>query len=173
MQTVNRKELDEIFDSLWDEMREEFFKVEVLQYYGEDNGPSLEDWMRGNREKSLEIMRKKAKPWADGKKDVKKIRVHVVDYPLSDYIQWEIEHYKNVNIPLVGEEIYLLDRNEVSNIKLPQGDTMIFDKKKVLSNIYDDSGIVVKAEIYENKEEVKPFLEVRDRLLKLPLEKIE
>jgi len=172
MKIIDVKEFDNIVDSFWDEMQYEFFKVEVLQYYGESNGPSLKDWLQGNHEKSLEIMRKNAKPWQEGKEGVKKIRIHVVKYPLSEYIQWEIEHYKNINIPLVGEEIYLIDWRKIGDLKLPKGDTMIFDRKKVVSNIYNENGMVIKAEVYDIENEVKSFLELRDRLLKLPLEKV-
>ncbi|MEK7447428.1 MAG: DUF6879 family protein [Patescibacteria group bacterium] len=172
MKIVNRKELDKIFDSFWDEMQEEFFKIEVLQYYGEDDGPSLREWLAGNREKSLEITRSNAKPWHEGKEGIKKIRIHVVDYPLSDYIQWEIEHYKIINVPLVGEEIYLVDSNEVKDLGLPKGDTIIFDQKRVISNIYDSDGVVISAEIYGNKDDIGLFLDLRDQLLKLQIEKI-
>ncbi len=154
-------------------MQEEFFKVEVLQFYGEDNGPSLDSWLAGDREKSLRIMKENAKPWAEGKENVKKIRIHVVDYPLSDYIKWEIECYKNINIPLVGENIYLIDCKKIGDIQLPAGDTMIFDKEKVISNIYDQNGCVIKAEIYEGKKEILPFLNLRKALLQLPLEGIK
>ena len=50
--------------------------------------------------------------------------------------------------------------------------TMIFDRKKVVSNIYNENGMVIKAEVYDIENEVKSFLELRDRLLKLPLEKV-
>lgn len=169
---IDTRTLDKVVNLFWDEMQEEFFKVEVLQYYGEDNGPSLEGWLQGNYKKSLQIMKKNAQPWAKGKENIKKIRIHVVDYPLSDYMKWETEHYKMINIPLVGEEVYLLDRRNIGNLKLPKGDTMVFDKRKVVSNIYNQDGCVVKAEVYEKEKEVKPFLNLRDQLLKLSLEKV-
>ncbi|MDO8507759.1 MAG: hypothetical protein Q7S53_04315 [bacterium] len=171
MKVVDIEELNETFDTFWNEMQIEFFKIEVLQYYGEDDSPSLREWLAGNREKSLEMMRKDAKPWAEGKESVKKIRIHVVDYPLSEYIQWEIEHYKLINIPFVGEEIYLVNRKKIDGLKLPKGDTIIFDKKKAIVNIYNDNGVVIKAEIYED-EDIEQFLELRDDILNLPLEKI-
>lgn len=172
MKIVEERKLDNLFDLFWSEMENEFFKVEVLQYYGEDEGHSLKEWLAGNREKSLEILKTDAKSWAEGKENVKKIRIHIVDYPLSEYIRWEVEHYKIVNIPLVGEEVYLVDRKKINDIKLPRGDTMIFDKEKVVSNIYNKNGVVIRAEIYENPREVKPFLKLKDRLLKLPLERV-
>ena len=173
MKTVGRVKSEKIWDRFWNEMQDEFFKLEVLQYYDEDYSSSLQEWLKGNKKKSLDLALKEFPPWAEGKEFVKKIRVHIVKKPLTPYLRWEIELYKINNIPLVGEEVFLLDAIHTKDLEIPKGDILIFDKKKVIANSYDNRGKLTSAKIYEGDKEIKPFLKLRGKILKLPLEKVK
>ncbi|OGN13529.1 MAG: hypothetical protein A3C71_02455 [Candidatus Yanofskybacteria bacterium RIFCSPHIGHO2_02_FULL_43_15c] len=118
MKTLNREEADIEFNKFWNELGEEWFKVEVLQdYSGEDMDESLQIWIDGDREKSIELFRNSIKDIQNSEwvkqatsTSVKKIRVRIVEQPYSPYLEWELEIYKILNMPLAGEEIYLVDR---------------------------------------------------------------
>ena len=172
MRRINRAEQDPTFSKFWSEMTKDFFKVEVLQNYAEDWGESYKAWLDGDKEKARELL-KKEPGWQEGKEKVNKIRVHIVEEPLTTYLEWEIEYYKLVNIPKVGEKVFLLDKSEIkADLKIPKGDILIFDKKKVIENIYNNNGLSTGSKIYENPEELKPFLELRDIILRSNLQEV-
>ena len=100
MKTLSRDEADVLWDKYWDEMRVEWFKLEVLQdYTPEDDGPSLRSWLGGNKQESIELLKTtKNREWVEScqekiRQGVRLMRVHVVDKPYSPYIEWELEHY--------------------------------------------------------------------------------
>lgn len=173
MKKIKRNPSEKVWQKLWEEMQEEFFKVEILQYYDEDNSNSLREWLAGNKEKSIAFAKKEFKPWAIGKEKVRKIRIHIVETPITPYLEWEIEMYKLINIPLVGEEVYLLDKKQIKNIDLPKGDILIFDKKKVIANHYDSKGYFLSADVYDENDNISKFIELRESLLKASLERVE
>lgn len=179
MKTVDKKEHEKILERFWEEMTQEFFKIEVLQdYTGVDDGPSLQEWKKGNKKKSLELLktdyvRDEFFEWANSKKGIKKTRVHIVEKPYTPYLEWEIEGYKRFNIPYVGEDVFLLDKELTGSIWLPEGDMLIFDQKRAISNHYDKNGKCIGADIYDEKDDIYKFLELKEALLKMPLEKVE
>ena len=174
MKIVDREGQGKYWDKYWKQVKKDFFKVEVLQYYEEDVSPSLVAWLKGDKEKALILLEKEAievEDWAKGKKKVKKVRVHVVDLPLTDYLQWEIEWYKRVNIPRVGEKVYIIDNKKIKHLDLPDGDFMIFDNGNVIKNTYDNKGWCTGAEIYEGSE-VGKFVDFKKAIMEfaVPLE---
>lgn len=180
MKMLPRKQANVVWDELWDAMKSEWFKVEVLQdYSAEDKGESLSAWMAGDKERSIELLRSEPNPWADSCREkvesgVKLTRIHVVDYPLSDYVEWEIEVYKAGNVPQGKEEVYLVDRKDVTGLDLPAGDLMMFDQKDVVIGNYDDTGYAVTQSFYDQSDsELKGFLQLREDLLSAPLQAIK
>jgi len=170
MKTLNREEAGAEFKRFWSELKTEWFKVEVLQNYsGEDQGESLKSWFVGDKNKSIELLqvRSRSIDWAEKNKDkeFKKIRIHIVEEPYTEYLQWEIEHYKNINIPIVKEDVYLLNRREAENLLLPDGDFMIFDDKKVVRNYYTPEGRMYKADFYDETDDISEFLRLKRVLL--------
>lgn len=178
MRELPREQANVVWDEFWDAMESEWFKVEVLQdYSGEDAGESLSSWMAGDRERSIALLRSESNPWTDDcrkkvESGVKLTRIHVVDYPLSDYIQWEIEVYKNRNIPLGMEEVYLLDRKDIASPDLPAGDVMMFDQKNVVVGNYDEDGYAVTQTVYDQNDDISRFLELRTKLLSANLVRV-
>lgn len=174
MRTLERKESNTLFLDWWDSLTFEWFKVEVLQdYSGEDNGPSLQAWLAGNHKESIKLMKSGASSeWVDSsqqkvKAGVEFIRVHIIEYPFTEYIEWEIQHYKNVNIPMCGEQVFIIDKADVKNMHLPSGDFMIFDNKRVVLNDYDNTGKMIRQTFYDEKDDISEFLKLKSKLLKL------
>lgn len=158
----------QLWSKWWGELKEEWFKIEVLQdYSGEDQGPSLGAWLAGDREKSIRLMPEYAEAWIAmcQKSLAKKRRFRIVEKPFSPYLEWEIELYKRVNIPLVGEEVWLVQKEDVAHLSIPDGDVMIFDFRRVVRNHYSKQGLVERMEFYEKeKDDISSFLKLREEL---------
>jgi hypothetical protein len=160
----SREEHSKLFNKLWKNLKREWFKVESLQdYSGEDDSQSLREWLAGNREVSRELLKKESRSWLEEVKSspAKIVRIHVVDYPLSQYLEWEIEAYKIGNIP-AGEEVMLVDRKLIN---FPVPDFMIWDEKEVTVNHYDDLGALKEVDYYKEGEDISYFSELKKLLL--------
>lgn len=172
MKTFGREGADAEWDNFWNTLKEEWFKVEVLQdYSGEDMGSSLKAWLDGDKEESIKILRSEAEDSesmrADSNPQFKKIRIHIVEEPYSQYLLWEIECYKTINVPLLTEEIYLVNKDEVAEFNLPDGDFVIFDDKKVIRNHYSPDGRMHKADFYYENDDISKFIHIKKNLLKI------
>lgn len=171
MKTLPRSQANLVWDDLWKNLKSEWFKVEVLQdYSAEDKGESLSAWMAGDKARSIELLKTSSHEWTDEcrkkvESGIKLTRIHIVDYPLSEYVQWEIEVYKNKNLPLGREEVFLLDRRDIIGLDLPSGDLMMFDQSNVVIGNYDDSGYAVTQTFYSSNDDISKFLALRAKLL--------
>jgi hypothetical protein len=174
MKTLPRTEASRLWDAWWDEMSVEWFKVEVLQdYYGEDAGPSLDNWLKGNKDLSLKLLKNDISDneWLKicrnkVKQGVKLLRIHIIEEPLSPYVEWEIEAYKAKNIPFGGEKVHLINRSEVKDLNIPAGDLMIFDKKRAIVNTYSGRGRMTHQTFYGEPDDISHFLGLRKKLIK-------
>jgi hypothetical protein len=179
MKTLPRSDANIAWNGLWSSLKTEWFKVEVLQdYSAEDKGESLSAWMSGDRERSIELLKAESHEWADDCRNkvehgVQLTRIHVVEYPLSEYVQWEVEVYKNRNIPLGREDVYLVDRQDISELALPAGDLMMFDMMNVVIGNYDETGYAVTQTFYNEEDDISEFLNLRGLLLKANLTRVD
>ncbi len=173
MKVFGRDESFKEFEKHWDSLKSEWFKLEVLQdYSGEDTGPSLDAWLKGDKSLSRKLMKDLvSKDWIKSCQSlsdngVELIRLHVVDYPLTKYLEWEFEHYKVINIPLCKEKVYIINKLDVDDIKLPKGDLMIFDETTVAINSYDDMGkMQTQTFYYKDSDDISSFLDIRHKLI--------
>ena len=167
---MKRLYLDEAFDAwdkLWDKTTKEFFKVEDLQNYvdeQEEKHSSIRLWLSGDKEGSIKEMLTHKEEWAieTQERPIRKIRIHIVEYPLSKYLEWEIMHYKLINIPYGGEEVYLVDRKDVPNYNL--GDYMMFDEMNAVKSNYASGNYLESFDIYEN-EPIQQFKDAKKLLM--------
>lgn len=169
---LSREQCYKEWNRFWDEAQIEFFKVEDVQdYSGEDTQQdgSLQLWMKGDKEAALDLIRTNRNEWAEqtSAKPITKIRIHVVDEPYCEYLKWEIEHYKLVNIPLGKERTFLVNREDVPDYNL--GDFMLFDGTRVTKSHYSAVGRLEGMDIYEN-EPIDEFLAARELLMKYAVE---
>jgi hypothetical protein len=172
MISLNRIEGLNVWDSFWDAATFEFFKVEDIQDYADesnDQQSSLNLWMQGDKDAALKLIHANKNEWAKqtGSKNISKIRIHVVDEPYAEYLKWEIEHYKIVNIPLGKEKVYLVNRKHVPNYNL--GDFMMFDQSKVTKSNYSTNGILQGMDIYED-EPIEKFLTAKELIMSHAIE---
>ena len=170
MKSLPRDEAFRLWRQWWHEMREEWFKVEVLQdYSGEDSGPSLDAWLAGDKEKSVEFMSGEMKEWIElcRKSPAQKRRFRIVREPLTPYTKWEIELYRRVNIPLAGEIVYLVPSEKVEHLDIPDGDVVMFDRNRVARAHYSTNGRLEKMDFYESGvDDIMKFLLLRKEIPK-------
>lgn len=162
----------------WDNLHAEWFKLEVLQdYLGVDDSPSLRAWLAGNRQLSISLLGQGAQGiWARQCREksdagVLMRRVRVIETPLTPYTAWELEFYRHLNLPN-GELVYMINRTEVADLTLPTGDLMMFDNERLVVCAYDDNGGMTHQTFYDQRDNLAPFLELKDKLLAIarPLE---
>jgi hypothetical protein len=174
MKNLNRNEAFKLWDIYWNDSVNEFFKVEAIQDYGAEEivqSPSYEAWAKGDKNKSIEIMKQNANEWSKQtrQKRVLKIRIHIVKKPYSSYIEWEIMHYKLVNIPLGDEKVYLVNSEDIKDVIIP-GDFMIFDNERVANSHYGETGKMTGMDFYDRGEDISKFIRLKDLLLSKAIE---
>ncbi|MFA5070981.1 MAG: DUF6879 family protein [Candidatus Pacearchaeota archaeon] len=149
-------------DSYFENFEKSAFRLELLQKYSVDE--ELEDF--SNFIKTSKINSKKYSEWTEiiskaKSRGVIMQRVHIVDFPLSDYLKYEFEYYKISK--KIGEQIFLLDKNKF-NEKV-NFDFWLFDDRIVLKMNYDQDGKFLGFEkIIGN---VDKFVKLKNKLLKI------
>jgi hypothetical protein len=173
MKTLSRDEAHKLWEQYWSHMKQEWFKVEVLQdYTGEDDSPSLRAWLAGDRQKSLELLAQTThNGWREQceqkhSQSVLMRRIRVIEKPYTPYTEWELEFYRHINVP-GGEQVFVVDKQAASNLDLPSGDLMIFDNKRAVTCTYDTTGKMIRQTFYDESEEISRFLQLKHDLLNL------
>lgn len=171
MQTLNRAETYALWNQYWQDMEKEWFKVGVLQnYIGEDDSPSLRAWLAGDKEKSVALIQdathggwsKLCKEKSD--QGVLMRRIRIIEKPLTPYTEWEIEYYKRINIP-GGEQIFVVDKQQIEALDLPSGDLIMFDNGRAVICGYDKTGRMAHQDFYDKHDDMTKFLELKRNLL--------
>jgi hypothetical protein len=80
-------------------------------------------------------------------------------------MEWEISYYKHISIPLRGERVRIIRRADLNGLDLPAGDLMIFDKRRVIVNSYDQNGLMTQADFYDEQDDIGNFLKLRKALI--------
>ena len=73
----------------------------------------------------------------------------------------EMEYYKRVSIPLRGEQVFVVRKSDLNSSDLPDGDLMIFDKRRAIVNSYDQTGLMTQADFYDESDDINHFLRLR------------
>lgn len=158
MRTLQRDAGKKLWTQYWRAMTESWLKIEVLpDYSGEDHGPSYGLWLEGKREESIKLLKSPDNEWrkmcrAKTTQGVRLRRVRLLETPQTAYTQWELQHYKWVNIP-GGEQVSVINRNRVRDLDLPNGDVMVFDYNQAVQWTYDKTGRVVSGTFYDQQDE--------------------
>lgn len=135
------------------------FRVEILQSYDVSEEQDAYDYFLINKElpewsqdEWLNIIKQAKTRWATMQ------RVHLIQFPISQYLSFELEEYKN-NIK-AWEEIFYIPIEKCS-IKI-ESDFWIFDDTTVLKMNYDNDGAFIN---FEEIEDISPYLEIKNYLL--------
>jgi hypothetical protein len=90
-------------------------------------------------------------------------RVHVVRYPLSEYVRFEFDWYYRWHVR-AGEDIRILDVTDAPDPALPDHDFWLFDESQVVKLLYRPDGSQIGRELVETRD-IAVYLQWRDRAL--------
>jgi len=92
-------------------------------------------------------------------------RVHVVDEPLSEYLEFELTCGYPASVA-AGEDVRILPRHAwPAGLWLPNCDYWLFDNREAVIMIYDQAGIFLGAETTADPAEVERYRQARDHLI--------
>lgn len=155
----------EEFEGAFDRFTREAFRLETLQrYVVDEEAPRIAAFRRGSArpERSVRTspwLRRIATTTAAGKSWK---RIHVVDLPLSEYLQYQVLGY--VESQAAGEQVRLLQRT--ASVDTTSGDFWLFDggtaDAYAIALHYDDEGRYVGADLVTDPTRLDYYREVRD-----------
>jgi hypothetical protein len=154
---VTEDELTRLFDTF---QRSAFRLEQLPQYLVPQEDELLADWRAGRSirrtPETSDWLRLIADHTAAGRRVY---RVHVVDWPLSEYTRFEIDCYPD-NIA-AGEDVYVADRTASADLKyVLREDFWLLDDRLVLLMRYDDEGHYLGADLAD--DELESFRRQRD-----------
>jgi hypothetical protein len=159
---LNMDELSSHFDKCWDNMKYSYFQYERLQDYQELDNPSYIKFKEGNMKEAVEKLYESVcddVPYYREicRKGISYVRVHTVNFPLTDYIKWELHSYSL--LCQFGQRILLADiTSEPRDSDLwCSYDFLLFDSDTVMVQDYGDDGILCGGWITEDSQIVKKF----------------
>lgn len=159
MTHLTPEEFGAAFDSLF---RRSAFRLELLDKYTDaSEAEPLRRFLAGRPQDP-----RWREPWAQfvraSVRDGKQVaRVHVVDEPLSDYLQFEMTCGYPAGVA-AGENVRILRQAEWPKVWLPERDFWLFDDRDSVVMDYGDDGDFLGAEIVSAPEAVAGYLYVRD-----------
>jgi hypothetical protein len=60
----------------------------------------------------------------------------------------------------------VIEKAEAGELELPKGDMVIFDESRVAVNSYDQNGLVVSTDFYDQADDISKFLKLKSELQK-------
>ena len=157
---VNLDDLDKIIE----QSTTSAFRLETLPQYlvPQPNG-GYTAWREA---KPLAPRTPETLPWmAEMKRQIdagyRQYRVHIVDYPLSDYTRYELLAY--LDNQAVGEEIHIAERDAHSELRDLHEDFWLYDDEIAVRMIYDDKGHFLYPEMIGD---VRPYRIMRDTAMR-------
>lgn len=164
------------FEQYWKDCKDKVLKIETRQDYI-DVGESYAQMRAGNLNNLLELIKRDRAVDEDlyinlKDKNVPIIRCRPIKYPLSQYMQWELQVYKiNKNY---GEVIFVCDADmeEVRFLmtKCIHHDFVVFDNLVGLVHHYNENGKIVGGWKIYDKEKIAILAELFYRLKNLSKE---
>ncbi|WP_106537268.1 DUF6879 family protein [Haloactinopolyspora alba] len=114
------------------------------------NDPVFIDWAAGQPVDPAERYR----PWPEMVREntgrgVEMLRARIVSEPISEYIRFEGEVTKDLNIA-AGEDVRWLPRRRATDLTLPGNDFWLFDDGPALINHFDGEGDSTEHEIIDD-----------------------
>ena len=135
------------------------FRVEILQSYDVSEEQDAYDYFLLNRklpewsqDEWLNIIKQAKARWATMQ------RVHLIQFPISQYLSFELEEYKN-NIKAWEKIFYIHFEN--CSIKI-ESDFWIFDDNTVLKMNYDKNASFIN---FEEIKDVTTYLKIKKYIL--------
>lgn len=155
------------FDDLWGKFKKEAFRLELLQEYKVKEEEKAFLYFKENREvrydlTDYDIWEKKYLSRIKNDR-VKVKRVHVIEKPLSDYIEFELGLYRTSQ--RMGEEISLLSKDAYDKIIADNifSDYWLFDDETVLEMSYGIDGNYLSSVTID--KDIQKWIDLKNKLI--------
>lgn len=169
MEYLDTNRFYEKFEELDDQLKNEFFKLEVLQEYNEYG---IEDWTSVQGDQMRDIIQKaqstrlKQKSTFDKarERNINYCRVRYLKFPLSKYLVRQFSTY--LVSEEIGEQISIFEDigNNMDGIDIDYlKDFLLFDNRYLLLHKYV-GGELEGAYFSDNASEIAPYLEIKKQL---------
>lgn len=159
------RQTPEEFGAAFESFQRSAFRLELLDwYYAENETTPL--WRFRNGLPQEPAWRE---PWtrfvrAATRSGKQMARVHVVDEPLSDYLQFELTCAYPANVA-AGEDVRILELRQYRALPLPSRDFWLFDDREAADMIYDEYGTFLGAGTTSAPAAIASYRQVRDFLM--------
>ena len=172
MKRLEEKELEKYFGILWGNTNSSLFKLETKQVYSDDE--LYEKYVNTKNENFNKLFQKIENIMLSEQSDLWKeatarhiniIRVHIIDLPLTEYMQYEILTYKISQ--KYNEKIHLMTREEAEKLGIFEEieDFLLFDDNNLIIHYYDDKGNYDHSVISEESDDLSKYIQVKKKLL--------
>ncbi|MDQ0683406.1 hypothetical protein QFZ56_002369 [Streptomyces achromogenes] len=135
-------------------------KLERGQHFQERGFPSWEAFADGDWERALSLADERREDYAQelrraARLGVRHRRLRVVEFPITPYVQWEL-FVLRARVE-VGDEIRILDADDISNIEQthPVPEAVILGDVVLYEVIYDEDGNAAGAEKYTDRSLIR------------------
>lgn len=137
-----------------------FRKLERRQTFREPEVPSWEAFAVGDWERALELNELerdavRAKVAEDDRLGVESRRLRVVEYPVTPYLQWEMQYFRL--LAEEGEDLRVIDESEVRHLEadrlLPE--VVILGDRVLFEVLYDADGTAYGARRIDDPKAIK------------------
>jgi len=165
----------EYFTSCWSNIKSSFQKLETFQSYQEPDNKSLELFLTGNRDASMEALRDTMAADDKFQDDIYNKRLHYVrlrpaEAPPSEYLLWELQSYRYSQEK--GQDIRIIPPENLSSYRTVYDrydlmDFMLIDMSVAFVLNYDSMGCLRGAWIARDIDYIKDYNELFNTLLDL------
>lgn len=145
------------------EAKESAFRLEALpQYLVPKEAERFAMWNAGKPipPRTPENSELLARLQRDAARGFRRYRVHILDQPLTSYLRFEL--YLYLDSVAVGSEIYVIERDDHSDLTDLHEDFWLYDDEIAVRMIYDDEGHFLYPELIDD---IDPYREMRDTAL--------
>lgn len=162
----------EVLPVLKEQAQGEVFRLEYRRFYDvEADRREFEKWKRGEKTAADDPNNSY---WVElralRERGVRSRRVRVVDFPISDYLRYEIDFYRGSEVN--GEEVLLVERAptiDCMQSTVVTQDFWLFDDRVALLWKYDKHGRRAGQEEATDDSSVGPYRNLRECLLRRAL----
>lgn len=172
MKRLEEKELEKYFGILWGNTNSSLFKLETKQVYSDDElykkyvNTKYENFNKLFQKIENIMLSEQSDLWKEATaRHINIIRVHIIDLPLTEYMQYEILTYKISQ--KYNEKIRLMTREEAEKLGISEEieDFLLFDDNNLIIHYYDDKGNYDHSVISEESDDLSKYIQVKKKLL--------
>lgn len=153
------------FDQVVTASERVFFKLERLQSYDETGTPYHDAFLRGDLAEAVRLFAEQYAQFstcdeAFNQRNMLAVRVRVVEFPLTDYLKWELRTYEQT--VKFGQRILIADitGDPADSLLRRSSDFLMFDDREVLAHDYTRDGELRGAFDITDQSQVAAYREV-------------